>query len=346
MGIFAVGWQQRTPMRISLGTFGVDIFFVISGFIIYQSAHRLEGGRSSLTFLWHRFRRINPPYYAAVLLTLITWIPGLLHHERPPINAYQTFSWTILLPFPNDPPRALSQGWSLLYEWFFYLVFFLLILAGARKKATILCAVLGGLTVFGWVFRQSITGLWIFYTDPLMLEFMFGVIIGLIFQRWNPGKGTAIGLLVPGIALGTFFMLSGHFDYQAILGPSATTRYLHALCWGGAAALVVAGFVFLEKSCLPIRSPDGSPDNSSPFLRHRFLLFLGDASYSIYLFHLTVFGLIAAFYLRMGFFMNPDVAIPIHAAIAVAGSLVFYQCVEKPLQRWLRPGRPAQPRFP
>lgn len=330
MGIFAVGWQQRTPMRISLGTFGVDIFFVISGFIIYQSAHQLNGAKPSLTFLWHRFRRINPPYYAVVLLTVITWLPSLIQHQRPSITGYQTLSWAILLPFPGDPSRALSQGWSLLFEWFFYLVFFLLILARTKRKAATLWAVLGGLTMFGWVFRNSLTGLLTFYTDPLLLEFLFGVIIGVVFQRWDPGKRTAIFLVTAGAVSGVFFMLSGYFDYQAVLGPSAAMRYLHALCWGSAAALVVAGCVFLEK----VSSPT--------FLRHRFLLFLGDASYSIYLFHLIIFGLIAAFYLRVGFFLNPDVAIPLHAAIAVAGSLLFYHWIERPLLNWFRnfgPGR-------
>lgn len=331
MGIFAVGWQQRMPIRISLGTFGVDIFFVISGFIIYLSAHRLTGPSPSRRFLWHRFRRINPPYYAAVFFTLLTWLPGLLQQQRPPITRYQLLSWIVLLPFPGNPSRALFQGWTLLFEWLFYLVFFLLILTGAKKKAVFLFAILGGLTLFGWIFRKNVTGLWIFYTDPLLLEFLFGVVIGVVFQRWNPVKATAIVLLIPGIALGLFFMFSGYGDFQAVVGPSATLRYLHALFWGGSAALVVAGCVLLEK-------------NSSPaFLRHPFLLFLGDASYSIYLFHLLVFGLIAAFWLRVGFFLNPDVAIPIHAVIAVAGSLLFYRWVEKPLLRWLKGGSPGAP---
>jgi exopolysaccharide production protein ExoZ len=97
--------------------------------------------------------------------------------------------------------------------------------------------------------------------------------------------------------------------------------------------LVVAGCVFLEKS--------------NAFIpRHPLILLLGDASYSLYLFHMIVFGWIAAFYLRVGFFLNPDLAIPIHATIAVAGSLLFYKWVEKPLLQWLRkstPPRSARP---
>ncbi len=116
-------------------------------------------------------------------------------------------------------------------------------------------------------------------------------------------------------------MLTGRRDYQAVPAPPPSLRYFHAIFWGSAAALIVAGCVFLEKN--------------NAFVP-RLLLLPGDASYSIYLFHLLVLGLIAAFYLRVGFFVNPDLAIPIHATIAVGGSLLFYKWVERPLLRWLR----------
>ena len=339
MAIFAPSWQLRTPVFISMATFGVDLFFVISGFIIYLSAERLNGRIPAFSFLWHRFRRINPAYYAAVLLTVITWIPSLLRHQRPPVTGWQLLSWTILLPLPGDPARAISQAWTLSFEWFFYLLFFLLILLRAQRKGRILCCCLAGLSLLGWLLRSDLTGLAIFYTDPLLWEFLLGVAVGIIYRRWSPGRKFALCLLVPGIVLGLLFMLTGFGDSQAVPAPPPPLRYLHAICWGSAAALVVAGCVFLEKT------------GTSPRLfRHRAILLLGDASYSIYLFHLLVLGLIAALYLRVGFFLNADALIPIHAVIAVAGSLVFYRWVEKPLLNWLRsippsdPPRPTPPR--
>jgi len=328
MGMFAVGWQQRIPIRTSLGTFGVDIFFVISGFIIYRSAGQLTGRKTSLSFLWHRFRRIDPVYYVAVLLTVITWIPSFVRHQRQAPGVGQVLSWIVVLPFPGDPPGALSQGWSLLYEWMFYWVFFSLILVSVRKKAAILCVVLGALAFLGWLFRDSLSGVWLYYTDPLLLEFLMGVVIGYVFGRWSPGKVGALCVLLPGIVLGLVILLTGYGDFQAVLAPPASLRYLHAIYWGSAAALIVAGCVFLEKSCSPA------------FFRHRYILLLGDASYSIYLFHLIVFGLIGALYLRVGLFLPPDLAIPIHATIAVAGSLLFYTWVERPLLQWLGATRP------
>ena len=340
MGIYTPGWRDLSPASLSFGTFGVDLFFVISGFIIYHSAERLNGRASALSFLWHRFRRINPAYYAAVLLTIITWIPSLIRHQREPITAWQALSWTILLPFPGDPARALPQAWSLYFEWFFYLLFFLLILAGAKKKAGLLCWLLGGLVTLGWVLQNHLTGLWIFYMDPLLMEFLFGVVIGFAYRRWNPGKRTALCLLVPGIVLSLLLIITGYADFLAVVLPSPPIRYIHALSWGTAAALIVAGCVFLEKNGATVL-----------FLRRPLIRLLGDASYSIYLFHYLVFGLLAALYLRVGLFLNPYVAIPIHAALAVAGSLLFYKWVELPLLLWLKqyntpkysPPLPAKP---
>jgi exopolysaccharide production protein ExoZ len=344
MGIFTIGWQQRTPARISLGTFGVDIFFVISGFIIYLSAGQLSGRNASRSFLWHRFRRINPAYYAAVLLTVITWIPSLVRHQRPPVTAWEVLTWSILLPLPGDPARALSQAWSLSFEWLFYLLFFGLILFGVRRKALLLCMSLASLTLIGWLLRDKENGILLFYSDPLLLEFGMGVLIGVVWKRLTLHKSIALYMLVPGLLLGVVFMSTGYIDYQAVGSPSAAIRYLHALLWGSAAALVVAGCVFLEKS-----------GGSTRFFRNRVLLLLGDASYSIYLFHMIVFGWIAAVYLRVGFFFNADVMIPIHAAIAVAASLLFYKWVEKPLLNLFRkpratrtgpPGTATPPRNP
>ncbi|HLX67095.1 MAG TPA: acyltransferase [Puia sp.] len=341
MGIFALGWQQRTPARISLGTFGVDLFFVISGFIIYLSAGQLSGRWDSLSFLWHRFRRINPAYYAAVALTVITWIPSFVRHQRPPITGWQILSWSILLPLPGlghgfaaDPPRALSQAWSLSFEWLFYLLFFGLIFFRTRRKALILCLSLGGLALLGWLLQDEIKGVLLFYTDPLLLEFGMGIILGVVWKRWTPRKPTALCLLLPGLLVGVALMLTGYVDYQAVLLPSASIRYLHALLWGGAATFVVAGCVFLEKN-----------GTRSLLFHNPLILLLGNASYSIYLFHMIVFGWIAAIYLHFGFFLNADAAIPLHAAIAVAASLLFYKWVEKPLLIWLRKSRtPIPPR--
>jgi exopolysaccharide production protein ExoZ len=321
MDSFAYGWQQNTPVRTSLGTFGVDIFFVISGFVIYRSAGQLTGQRAALSFLWHRFRRINPVCYAATLLTLLVWLPGFLRHDQHDITSQKILSSIILLHYPGWTYPILFQTWTLSFEWYFYGIFCLLILIGTQKKVTALTIILSGSIGLGWLLLHHDIGVGSFYTNPYLFEFLLGVIIGYCYNRWTPGKGIAWGLLLPGIVLGLIWIATGSFDIvgRAELQHPHFQRW-HAFGWGSSAALIVAGCTFLEKL------------GTSTFLyRHRLILLLGDASYSIYLFHMIPLGVMASVYIRFGIFLPADAAIVLDAILAVAGSLLFYKWVEKPL---------------
>jgi peptidoglycan/LPS O-acetylase OafA/YrhL len=317
-----------------LGTFGVDLFFVISGFVISLSANRLTGPSAAGNFLWHRFRRINPVYYAATLLMLLTWIPGFIRHTQPPIIGSQLTSSVTLLRYPGWVPPLLFQAWTLSYEWYFYLVVFALILLRIRRKERGIIVLFGGMIALGWLLQGKEIGILGFYTDPYLFEFILGVIIGYWATRRSPDKRIAWGLLIPGIILSVFWLTSGRADLSQ--GPSLQTPFylnLHAFGWGLAAALIVAGCVFLEKSGTPF------------FHRHPFILLLGDASYSIYLFHMIVLGAIDAIYLKWGLFLPPDLAILLQAIAMVAGSLLFYKWAEQPLLKILRKN-PSSPPIP
>lgn len=341
MDNYAMGWQQRLPARTALGGFGVDLFFVISGFVIYCSATRLSGRPAAGTFLWHRFRRINPLYYIATLLTIAAWYPAIHRGEHGPVTGNDLLSSFLLLHYPGAANPVLVQAWSLYFEWYFYLVFSLLILLKIKNKAATLTIVLGGLTIVGGIFgfrRLDFLG---FYMDPFILEFLMGVGVGFCFQRWTPGKPVALGLLIPGILLSLVWIGTGYPDHD--ISPwlqTTSSKFIHSFGWGGSAALIVAGCAFLEKN-----------GAAASFHRHRLILLLGDASYSIYIFHFLVLGAIGAFWLRFKFFLPADLAIHIHALVMVAGSLLFYKWVEQPLLKILRkdpsprpiPSPPAAP---
>jgi exopolysaccharide production protein ExoZ len=321
MGIFAHGWQQTLPARTAFGTFGVDLFFVISGFVIFISASRLSGRSAALSFLWHRFRRINPVYYLMTLLTLIVWIPSFLRHQRPPLTGLQIASSLALLPFPGSTHTIMSQAWTLRFEWYFYLVLSVLILSRTQRKGQKAGLFLGSMALLGLLLHNDPTELTNFYMNPIILEFVFGAVVGMLYLRWTPERKIALRLLLLGSFSGLVLLITGYYDFLALSGfRTAIPECIHALLWGGSAALIVAGCVFLEKT-----------RTTTSFLQHRFILLLGDASYSIYLFHVLVLNLIDAFYLRVGFFLPPDLAIFIHLIIAIAGSLLFYKWVEIPL---------------
>jgi exopolysaccharide production protein ExoZ len=333
MGSFGRGWLQRLPASTALGTLGVDIFFVISGFVIFRSAGRLTGSPDALSFLWHRFRRINPVYYAATLLTLLIWLPGILRGKHPEVNSRTLLTSFLLCRYPGWANPILVQAWTLFYEWYFYLIFCLLILVGVKRKVGMLAILLGSLVFLGWTLRDHPIDVLDFYTDPYIIEFLLGVGIGYCFQRWTPGRTVASALLLPGILLAVICIWTGYADIAGrVYWHAPIYHYHHAFGWGSAAALIVAGCVFLEKN-----------GTFTFFHRNRLIALLGDASYSIYLFHFIVLGAMATIYLRVGFFLTPDLAINMHVILMVAGSLLFYKWVELPLLKAFRKKRSPRP---
>ncbi len=146
-----------------IGWIGVDLFFVLSGFLIGSQLLKpyLIGVRPSLwEFYRRRAFRILPAFLAVLLLYL--FVP--LWREAPGPYAswqYATFTWNLLLlGYPEH--RAFSHVWSLCVEEHFYLVFPLLLLLLMRKPAVwktasvLLFIVVGGIALRGWLFHSFV----------------------------------------------------------------------------------------------------------------------------------------------------------------------------------------------
>src|SRR5215475_10218712 len=121
----------------AIGSHAVDVFFVISGFIIARSA-----AGSSKRFLLRRIIRIAPLYWIATLVVfgLALSRPQILHNTRAD---YRQLLCSLLF-IPYDTPQAgtlptLILGWSLNYEMYFYLVF-AIALAAVPRRASLVCS--------------------------------------------------------------------------------------------------------------------------------------------------------------------------------------------------------------
>jgi exopolysaccharide production protein ExoZ len=190
--IYFVGLPQLQPAHnVEIGAAGVDIFFVLSGFVIYRSAFALRRMTAG-EFIAKRFLRVAPLYY----LTNLVWLLLLwrLFHwpvDRSEIAASFTFwpAWQYLAA-PVDP-----VGWSLCFEMLFYVAVALVLFS--RRALPLLLAVF----LIAWLGRAAVgwPGLRIL-GNPIALEFLLGV---LIAASWNPTRvrprGSAIrfSCLVP-----------------------------------------------------------------------------------------------------------------------------------------------------
>src|SRR5205085_10567493 len=165
---------------------GVDLFFVISGFIMVYASERLfgapEGGR---LFLGRRIARIVPLYWAFCTLYLV-WVAcaaatsGKSLPSLPSVLASYAF-----LPFDGFgdgfPRPFYTLGWTLNYEMFFYAAF-AAFLASPRAKAV--GGVAGALAML--VLLGTAAPLWMplaFWAQPIVLEFALGMGIALLLRR-------------------------------------------------------------------------------------------------------------------------------------------------------------------
>ena len=202
------------------GAAGVDLFFVISGFIMASVAQ----GRTAGQFLRDRLWRIYPLWWVAVL-------PWLFMVPRGPTFILSSLSlWPIYAGGYYVP--VLKVGWTLSFELLFYLGMTLAIATRAAAPLALYALfLLGALTTANPLLH--------FIGNPLALEFLMGVLVARLPRH------RALGLLIP-LGLSLFALTSpGIGDVEASLGPQwALSRVLQ---WGVPAALVVWGVLSLER---------------------------------------------------------------------------------------------------
>ena len=299
----------RTPVAAlysPLGKFeaamnGVDVFFVISGFIMCTASRNEPAGE----FARRRLIRVVPLYWLFTLLFVLI-LPGFTGMPKdPPIQ--DILRSLLFVPF-NNPAYfgrvwpLLIPGWTLNYEMFFYAVFALGLLI--RKPLTTVCLAIPALAGLGLAAHFTDPALKT-YTDFKLLEFTAGALLGLAFQRFS-FKGLA-PLLPVGFVL---LMLINPFRDWA---PPALLA---------ASTLLTAGALSLERS---FKRPIGV------------LKLLGDASYSIYLSHLLVLSLGYRLLPRLPLTGWPQFIA--FAVFVLTGSAAFgiaaYYFLERPLTRLL-----------
>jgi exopolysaccharide production protein ExoZ len=303
-----------------VGSRGVDVFFVISGFIIaYIGTSRPE------QFLHRRLIRVVPFYWAATVCVFA--MAAVAPRFFRSTNADVTHLVMSLLFIPHESLTGemhptLVLGWSLNFEMFFY-VTFAAALAISRKWSPIVCVA----WLLSFVVAVHTIGtdhpVLAFYARPIVLEFCFGIGVFFLFNacsarqarlaRADALKWLLLGLLVAGLVAIVVFE-KRHPDVP---------RYLAG---GIPAVVIVASALMLERIY-------------GMATRNRVVFLLGEASYIIYLVHPYIVFTI----LRLGVKDARTLPAPLIVAlivgllalvsvIAIAIHLMF----EKPVMAFLR----------
>jgi exopolysaccharide production protein ExoZ len=311
-------WGERVdPTALGVnwenGAAGVDIFFIISGFVMVISSRRLvDQAGAWLIFIRHRVVRIVPLYWllTTVKILAVVALGGVVLRTGLDFN-FVAGSY-LFLPVTDSAGHfrpILPVGWTLTYEFLFYLLF----AAALAIRIDVLRIVVPGLGLIAVaaLVRTDAWPAWTILLDTIVVEFVFGVILA---------KWTLRGFRLP-LAIACIFVFSG---FGLILILPMISENARVLTWGIPAFVIVAGAVSLE----PFVAPN----------LPRWLLTLGDASYSIYLSHgfvLPAFGLLFARVVLPGIWTEGLTIILCLLVSSIVGRVVFV-LIESPMLHALR----------
>ncbi len=329
----ATGVEQGMFFSVSeaVGFAGVDIFFVISGFIMAFTTTNAFGFESGIDFARRRVARIYSGYWPFYLLAiaLFAWKGGTYLADAA--------LWRSAILWPGGKP-LIAISWTLTYEMYFYVLFSLLIMFTGTYRKMLVQTMLYGIiawSLYSQFFRHaydqgqleyiSLAEAYMF--SPYLAEFLGGSLLA----GWLGHKqtGWSWSWLLVGI---TLFLAGGWINNVWFDGKIEQGYYIfwRVLVFGSASMFILAGMVRLE-----LRG------KSTPL---RFSLAAGGASYAIYLSH--ILWLAAARQLGLNGFLGQfpawiaQVAFLCFAAFILFFSILHYRIVERALHRlfkkWLR----------
>lgn len=310
----------------AIGNAGVDLFFVISGFVIFHT-HRPDtaGCAAAGRFLRRRVLRIYPLYWLWTTALVAMWGMHAVLKTHHPTLRYLIASY-LLWPAPNQDGvwrPFLEQGWTLGYECYFYLAFAAAIALRLRRLLLPFLACVFVTIGLASYLLDAPTSVTMLTCAQLIVEFLLGIVASIAYARaragWTPAvRGRAGMLLASAGVLGLFGAALagaggvGNPPMELFVGDAP-----RALLYGGPAFMLVLGAVLID-SVRPVGL--------------RGLVFLGDASYSIYLTHgFVVAGVATALKHGAGQQIGADWIVAAGIALAAAIGAAAYRLVERPV---------------
>jgi exopolysaccharide production protein ExoZ len=310
----AGGMAWNREFAFNSGGLGVEIFFVISGFVMAHSTSASFGQAEAwATFLQRRFVRIMPLYWLVTLLLFArSWF------SQQPIQISELLLSLTFIPYQQaggivQPINGI--GWTLNYEMLFYAVFAVCLLFSVRKGVAMLSSALLLLVLIGLKLPSTANGgFWqvalTFWTAPILLYFLAGIWLGLL-RKYLEHSGRLLRL---------------RMDLTMMLSLATIGGALSALYFGDLPRALGAALPILL--ILAITFVDCRAANAVDSVTKR----LGDASYSIYLTHVFAIAALSR--------LADPAALPIPVvtwtALAMLGSCAtgwaVYVIFERPLR--------------
>lgn len=310
------GWRNYPWFTVF--QYGVDFFFVLSGFIIYF-AHGREFGKPArlLNYITKRAIRLLPTLWLVASLVFF-----LRFGASMPVDTEQ-FVRT-LLPYPSLLSTSPTVVWTLRHEFIFYLVIALAIFSRPLGIATLaLWAFASTVQLILMIFGSQIEGLPSFFLSSYSLDFMIGIVIAKLHESriFKPTLAPfLLGLFLLVVALwldlGLDFHRSGPTDYVTSEAGWFT------LALGISFGIILHGLLVLEGRT---KAP-------------RLLVGLGASTYALYLIHTPVNGVLVLLMKRTGWasYLDQGLGAVLLVFFGTLAGLALHHLFERPTGRWLR----------
>lgn len=297
------------------GSFGVDIFFVISGFVMSMIIANGEGpGR----FLLNRLARIVPLYWVFTtgILVIAAVRPDLLNSTTADLGNY--LKSLFFIPYIKENGflwPMLVVGWTLNYEMFFYACLWLSLIAFGKRFFLSTALLITGFCILPGHLIENRT-LNLFFGDFMVFEFLAGMILYQIVARKFFEKIPALWFLFAAIAAFCFMAYMESFVCDKI-----------PVVFGPPSVILVYSVIRLESSI----------DALPKWLVER-LVEMGDASYATYLSHYYIVAAFRRVLHERYDLIDPYTPVGVLAIITLAliAGHFFYVFLDKPMSRWTR----------
>lgn len=310
------------PAWLEYGKVSVDLFFVISGFVIATVTRgQFKSRRAAGHFLFQRMSRIYPPYWLYSIMVLLLWL------FRPDVvNASQGHRINIVASFlllPQDLVPLLMVGWTLIHEMYFYVAMALLMLVVRERVFPVALALWALVVIVGQLYCVIDTGEnvspWIrLIFHPLTLEFVGGAGIALLLNGSIRGNGRVImGMGIIGFIFAAIWLYAGDTALD-------TDSWWRLLFFGLPSLLVVHGAA----------SAEIAGKARFPTIMRK----IGDASYSIYLTHILVLSAIGRAWAQIAVpeAINHAIVLATMVLATIIVGLLSYRWVEVPILNAIR----------
>ncbi len=293
---YALVYGHRDPMLVSVpwGHFGVQFFFGISGFVIFMT---LERTKRPMDFVVSRVSRLYPAYWAAIAMTTAFVWAGSLVDLRIPASAVLTNLTMLQGLFGVRSVDGVY--WTLLFELAFYAVMFVLFRLRALNRIE--------WVLIGWIGLK-----WLWWLVP-GLPYRLGVVL--------------VQQFIPFFALGIcgYRLFAGERSLIAVL-PVAAFALITVLAIDGAAYFATS--VMVAVTFIALASGRARWLAWSPFT------WLGQVSYTLYLFHANIGWTIITALEARG--VNSNISILIALVLVLGLAAAVTRVFERPAMRWIR----------